>query len=46
MKVSEWKERLEVEKCYDLVAELFDRIEKSKLNAFITLNKEEALKKA
>ncbi|WP_457549825.1 Asp-tRNA(Asn)/Glu-tRNA(Gln) amidotransferase subunit GatA [Archaeoglobus sp.] len=46
MKVSEWRERLEVEKCYDLVAELFDRIEKSKLNAFITLNKDEALRKA
>ncbi len=46
MKVREWKERLESERCYDLIAELFDRIERSKLNAFITLNKEEALKKA
>jgi aspartyl-tRNA(Asn)/glutamyl-tRNA(Gln) amidotransferase subunit A len=44
--VKDWKERLENEKCYDLISELFDRIEKSKLNAFITLNKEEALKKA
>ena len=44
--VAEWKERLESEKCYDLVSELFDRIEKSKLNAYITLNKEDALKKA
>ncbi|WP_456327636.1 Asp-tRNA(Asn)/Glu-tRNA(Gln) amidotransferase subunit GatA [Archaeoglobus sp.] len=46
MNVREWKERLESERCYDLIAELFDRIERSKLNAFITLNKEEALKKA
>ncbi len=44
--VSEWRERLESEKAYDLVAELFDKIEKSNLNAYITLNKEEALKKA
>jgi len=46
MTVKEWKERLEVESCYDLISELFDRIEKSKLNAFITLNKDEALRKA
>ncbi|ADB58359.1 Asp-tRNA(Asn)/Glu-tRNA(Gln) amidotransferase subunit GatA [Archaeoglobus profundus] len=46
MKVREWRERLESERCYDLIAELFERIERSKLNAFITLNKEEALKKA
>lgn len=44
--VAEWRERLESEKAYDLVAELFDKIEKSNLNAYITLNKEEALKKA
>ncbi|HIP58159.1 MAG TPA: Asp-tRNA(Asn)/Glu-tRNA(Gln) amidotransferase subunit GatA [Archaeoglobus profundus] len=44
--IKEWRERLESEKCYDLISELFDRIEKSKYNAFITLNKEEALKKA
>ena len=30
----------------DLVNESFERIEKTKLNAFITLNKEEAIKKA
>lgn len=41
--VKEWRERLESERCYDLISELFERIEKSKLNAFITLNKEEAL---
>ena len=44
--VREWRERLESERCYDLVSELFERIERSKLNAYITLNKEEALKKA
>ena len=44
--IKEWRERLESEKCYDLISELFDRIEKSKLNAFITLNKEEALRRA
>lgn len=44
MLVKEWRERLESERCYDLVSELFDKIERSKLNAFITLNKEEALR--
>ncbi len=44
--VKEWKERLESESCYDLISELFDRIERSKLNAFITLNKDEALRLA
>ncbi len=46
MTIRDWKERLESESCYDLVLELFERIEKSKLNAFITLNKDEALRKA
>ncbi len=46
MTIREWKERLESESCYDLISELFERIEKSKLNAFITLNKDEALRKA
>jgi len=44
--VAEWRESLESEKAYDLVAELLDKIEKSNLNAYITINKEEALKKA
>ncbi len=44
--IAEWRERLETESCYDLVSELFDRIERGKLNAFITLNKEEALRLA
>ncbi len=46
MTVKNWRERLESEKAYDLVSELFDKIEKSKLNAYITLNKEDALKRA
>ncbi len=46
MRVDEWRERLESERCYDLISELFERIEKSKLNAFITLNKEDALRRA
>ena len=44
--IKSWKERLESEKAYDLISELFEKIEKSKLNAYITLNKEDALKKA
>lgn len=44
--VGEWKERLEEEKAYDLVSELIERIEKSKLNSYITVTKEIALKKA
>lgn len=44
--VAEWREWLESESCYDLISELFDRIERSKLNAYITLNKEDALKLA
>jgi len=44
--IKEWRERLESESCYDLISELFDRIERSKLNAFITLNKDEALRLA
>ncbi len=44
--IDEWKERLESEKCYDLVCEIYDRIEKSKLNAYITLCKDLALKEA
>ncbi len=44
--VEEWKNRLECEKCYDLISELFDRIKKSRLNAYITLCEDEALKQA
>ncbi|MBE8540122.1 Asp-tRNA(Asn)/Glu-tRNA(Gln) amidotransferase subunit GatA [Geoglobus acetivorans] len=44
--VGEWKERLENEKAYDLVSELIDRIRKSKLNAYITVTEDYALKLA
>ncbi|AIY89205.1 Asp-tRNA(Asn)/Glu-tRNA(Gln) amidotransferase subunit GatA [Geoglobus acetivorans] len=44
--VGEWKERLENEKAYDLVSELIDRIRKSKLNAYITVTEDQALKLA
>jgi len=44
--VSEWRERLESEKCYDVVSEMLERIEGSRLNAYITVVKDEALKRA
>ncbi len=37
--VTEWRQRLESERAYDLVAEMLERIEKSRLNAYITLNR-------
>ncbi|AGK61132.1 aspartyl/glutamyl-tRNA(Asn/Gln) amidotransferase subunit A [Archaeoglobus sulfaticallidus PM70-1] len=36
--ISDWKERLEESKAEDLVAELIERIKKSDLNAFISVN--------
>lgn len=44
--VSEWRERLESEKCYDILYEMLERIERSRLNAYITVVKDEALKRA
>jgi len=46
MKIKEWKEKVEETSCYDAVSEIIERIEKSKLNAYITVCKEEALKSA
>jgi aspartyl-tRNA(Asn)/glutamyl-tRNA(Gln) amidotransferase subunit A len=46
MKLVEWKERVSEAGCYDAMAEMLDRIEKSKLNAYITVCKDEALRKA
>lgn len=46
MKIEEWKEKVENDGCYDAISELIEKIEKSKLNAYITVCKEEALKKA
>ncbi len=44
--VEDWKARLECEKATDLILELFDKIKKSKLNAYITLNEKDALNTA
>ena len=44
--LKEWREKLEVEKAFDLISELFERIERSKLNAYVTLNKDDALRQA
>ncbi|HID42772.1 MAG TPA: Asp-tRNA(Asn)/Glu-tRNA(Gln) amidotransferase subunit GatA [Archaeoglobaceae archaeon] len=41
----EWRERLKIEKATDLISEMFERIEKSNLNAYVTLNRK-ALKQA
>uniref|UniRef100_A0A7C3UC67 Glutamyl-tRNA(Gln) amidotransferase subunit A n=1 Tax=Geoglobus ahangari TaxID=113653 RepID=A0A7C3UC67_9EURY len=46
MNVKEWIEKVENEGAYDSVAELLEKIEKSKLNAFIIVTKEIALKQA
>ncbi|ATZ61024.2 MAG: Asp-tRNA(Asn)/Glu-tRNA(Gln) amidotransferase subunit GatA [Methanosarcinales archaeon Met12] len=46
MNVSEAKKRAEDESVEEVVTSLFDNIEKSELNAFITLAKESALKEA
>ncbi len=46
MRLSEWREKVAESSCYDAIAEMLERIEKSKLNAYITVCKEEALKRA
>ncbi len=46
MRVQDWLNRVEESSCYDAVADLIDKIEKSKLNAYITVCKDEALKMA
>ncbi|MET1123926.1 MAG: Asp-tRNA(Asn)/Glu-tRNA(Gln) amidotransferase subunit GatA [Archaeoglobaceae archaeon] len=46
MRLSEWRRKVEEEGCYDSVAEMLEKIEKSKLNAYITVCSDEALKKA
>jgi len=37
--VVEWRQRLESERAYDLVAEILEKIEKSRLNAYVTVNR-------
>ena len=44
--VKDWKEKVEESSCYDAVSELLERIEKSKINAYITVCKDLALKQA
>jgi aspartyl-tRNA(Asn)/glutamyl-tRNA(Gln) amidotransferase subunit A len=46
VRIAEWKEKVESQGCYDAVSEMLERIEKSKLNAYITVCKDEALKMA
>ncbi len=46
MKIAEWMEKVESHGCYDAVAEMLDRIEKSKLNAYITVCMDQALEMA
>jgi aspartyl-tRNA(Asn)/glutamyl-tRNA(Gln) amidotransferase subunit A len=46
VKIAEWKEKVENHGCYDAVAEMLDRIEKSKLNAYITVCRDQALRMA
>ncbi|MEM0332765.1 MAG: Asp-tRNA(Asn)/Glu-tRNA(Gln) amidotransferase subunit GatA [Archaeoglobaceae archaeon] len=46
MKIAEWREKVLEVGCYEAISEMLKRIEKSKLNAYITVCKEEALKKA
>ncbi|MEM2022567.1 MAG: Asp-tRNA(Asn)/Glu-tRNA(Gln) amidotransferase subunit GatA [Archaeoglobaceae archaeon] len=46
MKIAEWREKVLEAGCYEAISEMLKRIEKSKLNAYITVCKEEALKKA
>lgn len=37
--VAEWREKVEAEGAYNAVAEMLERIEKSKLNAYVTVDK-------
>ncbi len=46
MRLREWRRKVEESSCYDAVSEMLERIERSRLNAYITVCGEEALKKA
>lgn len=46
MKLSEWRMLVEEQGCFEMVSRLLERIEKSKLNAYITVCREESLRKA
>ncbi|MEM0353864.1 MAG: amidase family protein, partial [Archaeoglobaceae archaeon] len=46
MRISEWRNLLDEVGCYEAVSRLLERIEKSELNAYITICKKEALELA
>lgn len=46
MRIAEWREKVSEVGCYEAISEMLERIEKSKLNAYITVCKEDALKRA
>jgi len=46
MRISEWKNILDEKGCFEALSELLERIEKSELNAYITVCREEALRLA
>ncbi|MEM2462528.1 MAG: Asp-tRNA(Asn)/Glu-tRNA(Gln) amidotransferase subunit GatA [Archaeoglobaceae archaeon] len=46
MNIFEWKKVVEDRGCYEAISEMLDKIEKSKLNAYITVCREESLLKA
>ncbi|MCS7144070.1 MAG: Asp-tRNA(Asn)/Glu-tRNA(Gln) amidotransferase subunit GatA [Archaeoglobaceae archaeon] len=46
MRIAEWRRSVEEKGCFESLSEMLKRIEKSKLNAYITVCKEESLQKA
>ncbi|MEG9194730.1 MAG: Asp-tRNA(Asn)/Glu-tRNA(Gln) amidotransferase subunit GatA [Candidatus Methanoglobus sp.] len=46
MKLSEWRQLVQEHGCLEMVSRLLERIEKSKLNAYITVCREESLRRA
>ncbi|MDI9610849.1 MAG: Asp-tRNA(Asn)/Glu-tRNA(Gln) amidotransferase subunit GatA [Archaeoglobaceae archaeon] len=46
MKLAEWRKLVEENGCLEAISKMLERIEKSKLNAYITVCKDESLQKA
>lgn len=46
MKLAEWRKLVEEKGCLEAISKMLERIEKSKLNAYITVCKKESLQKA
>ncbi|MEM4617047.1 MAG: Asp-tRNA(Asn)/Glu-tRNA(Gln) amidotransferase subunit GatA [Archaeoglobaceae archaeon] len=46
MKLAEWRKLVEEKGCLEAISKMLERIEKSKLNAYITVCKDESLQKA